>query len=250
MKLVYTETIPGWNINEVKGLVSGNTIRAKHLGRDIGAAFKNMAGGELKAYTELLAESQSRGHQPHGCRRRHSARARHRERPLHDLDRCRRRSRNVRLRHCRSGGSGAVTGVLIQLVIPLVLILTAAGGRVLIVVAGPTSNVAGPTWPTSPSPPRPTLPGLDEPRHGELVVGSVVMGADYIRQVVGAWRNVFGGEIRSFTPVLDQARAESSLRMLEAAHAKGAVGVVNVRFEAVRINNNASELLSYGTLVY
>ena len=50
--------------------------------------------------------------------------------------------------------------------------------------------------------------------------------------------------------LLDQARAELSLRMLEAANAKGAVGVVNVRFEAVRINNNASELLSYGTLVY
>ena len=68
--------------------------------------------------------------------------------------------------------------------------------------------------------PRPTLPDLDEPCYGELVVGSVVMGADYIRQVVGAWRNVIGGEIRSFTPVLDQARAESSLRMLEAANAK------------------------------
>ena len=59
MQLVNTETIPGWNITEVKGLVSGNTIRAKHLGRDIGAAFKNMAGGELKAYTELLAESRA-----------------------------------------------------------------------------------------------------------------------------------------------------------------------------------------------
>ncbi|MDP7382813.1 MAG: YbjQ family protein [Acidimicrobiales bacterium] len=59
MQLVNTETIPGWNITEVKGLVSGNTIRAKHLGRDIGAAFKNIAGGELKAYTELLAESRA-----------------------------------------------------------------------------------------------------------------------------------------------------------------------------------------------
>ena len=59
MQLVNTETIPGWNITEVKGIVSGNTIRAKHLGRDIGAAFKNMAGGELKAYTELLAESRA-----------------------------------------------------------------------------------------------------------------------------------------------------------------------------------------------
>ena len=59
MQLVNTETIPGWTITEVKGLVGGNTIRAKHLGRDIGAALKNMAGGELKAYTKLLAESRA-----------------------------------------------------------------------------------------------------------------------------------------------------------------------------------------------
>lgn len=143
-----------------------------------------------------------------------------------------------------------MTGVLIQLAIPLVLILTAASGRVAHRRRGAHIERRRADVAHIILSPRPTLLGLDEPRHGELVVGSVVMGADYIRQVVGAWRNVFGGEIRSFTPVLDQARAESSLRMLEAAHAKGAVGVVNVRFEAVRINNNASELLSYGTLVY
>jgi len=39
------------------GLVQGNTIRAKHLGRDIAASFKNLVGGELKGYTELLTES-------------------------------------------------------------------------------------------------------------------------------------------------------------------------------------------------
>ncbi len=59
MQLVNTETIPGQEIQRVLGLVSGNTIRAKHLGRDIGAAFKNIAGGELKAYTELLSESRT-----------------------------------------------------------------------------------------------------------------------------------------------------------------------------------------------
>jgi len=59
MQLVNTETIPGQEIQKVLGLVSGNTIRAKHLGRDIGAAFKNIAGGELKAYTELLSESRT-----------------------------------------------------------------------------------------------------------------------------------------------------------------------------------------------
>ena len=57
MIIVNIETIPGRTITEVKGLVQGNTIRAKHLGRDIAAGLKNLVGGELKGYTELLTES-------------------------------------------------------------------------------------------------------------------------------------------------------------------------------------------------
>ena len=57
MVIVNTETIPGYTIREVKGLVQGNTIRAKHVGRDIAASFKNIVGGELKGYTELLTEA-------------------------------------------------------------------------------------------------------------------------------------------------------------------------------------------------
>ncbi|MCH8913378.1 MAG: YbjQ family protein [Planctomycetes bacterium] len=57
MILVNTEMIPGYRVLETKGLVQGNTIRAKHLGRDIAAGFKNLVGGELKGYTELLTES-------------------------------------------------------------------------------------------------------------------------------------------------------------------------------------------------
>ncbi|MBR0458614.1 MAG: YbjQ family protein [Victivallales bacterium] len=57
MFIVNTETIPGKRIVAVKGLVQGNTVRAKHIGRDIAASFKNMFGGELKGYTELLVES-------------------------------------------------------------------------------------------------------------------------------------------------------------------------------------------------
>ena len=52
-----TETIPGKTIVEFYGVVSGNTVRAKHVGRDIMAGFKNIIGGELKAYTELLNDS-------------------------------------------------------------------------------------------------------------------------------------------------------------------------------------------------
>ena len=57
MTIVNTETIPGKTVVAVKGLVQGNTVRAKHVGRDIAASFKNLVGGELKGYTELLVES-------------------------------------------------------------------------------------------------------------------------------------------------------------------------------------------------
>lgn len=57
MLVINTEFVPGMQIVEVKGLVQGNTVRTKHVGRDIAAGFKNMFGGELKGYTELLVES-------------------------------------------------------------------------------------------------------------------------------------------------------------------------------------------------
>ena len=57
MIVVNTETIPGRRIVEVRGIVQGNTVRAKHVGRDIAAGLKNLVGGELKGYTELLTEA-------------------------------------------------------------------------------------------------------------------------------------------------------------------------------------------------
>jgi uncharacterized protein YbjQ (UPF0145 family) len=52
-----TETVPGKSITEFYGVVSGNTVRAKHIGRDIMAGLKNVIGGELVGYTELLQDS-------------------------------------------------------------------------------------------------------------------------------------------------------------------------------------------------
>ena len=59
MIVVNTETVPGRKILELKGLVQGNTIRAKHAGRDIAASFKNLVGGEIGAYQQLLSESRA-----------------------------------------------------------------------------------------------------------------------------------------------------------------------------------------------
>ena len=57
MEVSNLESIPGKTIVRHLGLVQGSTVRAKHAGRDILAGLKNIVGGELKAYTELLVES-------------------------------------------------------------------------------------------------------------------------------------------------------------------------------------------------
>ncbi len=57
MILTNVESVPGKTIVEHFGLVSGNTVRAKHMGRDLMAGLKNIVGGELKGYTELLQDS-------------------------------------------------------------------------------------------------------------------------------------------------------------------------------------------------
>jgi len=57
MLLTNTEEIPGKRIVTLYGVVSGSTVRAKHAGRDLMASLKNIFGGELKGYTELLQES-------------------------------------------------------------------------------------------------------------------------------------------------------------------------------------------------
>jgi uncharacterized protein YbjQ (UPF0145 family) len=59
MIVVNTETVPGYRLVRVLGLVQGNTVRAKHIGRDIMAGFKNLVGGELTGYTELLTEART-----------------------------------------------------------------------------------------------------------------------------------------------------------------------------------------------
>jgi len=55
--VVTTEEIPGKKIKKVLGIVRGNTVRARNIGRDIGAGFKNIIGGEIKTYTDMISES-------------------------------------------------------------------------------------------------------------------------------------------------------------------------------------------------
>ena len=57
MLVVTSPDIPGKKIVKTLGIVKGNTIRARHIGKDILAGFKNIVGGEIQEYTKLMAES-------------------------------------------------------------------------------------------------------------------------------------------------------------------------------------------------
>ncbi|MDD9865199.1 MAG: YbjQ family protein [Verrucomicrobiales bacterium] len=57
MIIVTTPTVPEKKITRTLGLVRGNTIRARHVGKDIMAAMRNLVGGEVTEYAKLLAES-------------------------------------------------------------------------------------------------------------------------------------------------------------------------------------------------
>lgn len=57
MIILTTDTVPGKEIVELKGLVKGSTIRCKNIGRDITASFKNLVGGEMTGYNDMLIEA-------------------------------------------------------------------------------------------------------------------------------------------------------------------------------------------------
>lgn len=57
MLILTTDTVPGKKIIEVKGLVKGSTVRCKNIGSDIGASFKNLVGGEMVGYNNMLTEA-------------------------------------------------------------------------------------------------------------------------------------------------------------------------------------------------
>ncbi|WP_349431203.1 heavy metal-binding domain-containing protein [Methylomarinum sp. Ch1-1] len=59
MIVTTSETIPDQSVAEILGVVSGNVVQSKHIGRDLMAGLKSIVGGELKGYTELLADARN-----------------------------------------------------------------------------------------------------------------------------------------------------------------------------------------------
>lgn len=100
-----------------------------------------------------------------------------------------------------------------------------------------------------------TLPPDWIPHRSGMVWGSVVVSLDYFKRFLASLRALVGGRIKSYEPLLDRARREAMLRMLESARKKGYDAVVNVRLDTSRLASSRSngqgvagvEILAYGT---
>jgi uncharacterized protein YbjQ (UPF0145 family) len=93
------------------------------------------------------------------------------------------------------------------------------------------------------------VPGKTVVNHLGLVQGSTVRAKNVGRDIMASVKNIFGGELKGYTELLQEARQEALARMVEQAQSLGANGIINVRFSTSSITAGAAELLAYGTAV-
>ncbi len=86
-------------------------------------------------------------------------------------------------------------------------------------------------------------------KHLGLVQGSTVRAKHVGRDLMAGLKNIFGGELRGYTELLQESRDEALQRMQEQAQAIGANAVLNVRFSTSSVAQGAAELFAYGTAV-
>lgn len=102
-----------------------------------------------------------------------------------------------------------------------------------------------------------TMPDDWHATDANLVTGSIVVSLDYFKRVIAGLRAIVGGRIKTYEPLLDRARREALLRMIESAREQGYDGIYNVRLETSRLANSRGdgqgtagvEMLAFGTAV-
>jgi uncharacterized protein YbjQ (UPF0145 family) len=93
------------------------------------------------------------------------------------------------------------------------------------------------------------IPGKTTVEHFGLVAGSTIRAKHIGRDIMASFRNLVGGEIKSYTELLQESRQQATERMVEQARQLGANAVVNVRYSTSSIAQGAAELYAYGTAV-
>lgn len=93
------------------------------------------------------------------------------------------------------------------------------------------------------------IPGKRVIAHLGIVQGSTVRAKHVGKDIFASLKNIVGGELRSYTELMQEARTEATDRMIREAESVGANAVLNVRFATTSIAVGAAEILAYGSAV-
>lgn len=93
------------------------------------------------------------------------------------------------------------------------------------------------------------VPGRRVRSHLGMVQGSTVRSKHAGKDILAGLKNIVGGELKSYTELMQEARQEATERMVKQAQSIGANAVLNVRYSATSITMGAAEILAYGTAV-
>ena len=94
-----------------------------------------------------------------------------------------------------------------------------------------------------------TIPGKKIVSHIGMVSGSTVRAKHFGKDWLAGWKNVFGGEIRGYTELMEESREQATDRMITQAMKLGANAIVNVRYATSAIMDGAAEVYAYGTAI-
>lgn len=95
----------------------------------------------------------------------------------------------------------------------------------------------------------PTVPGKSIRTHFGIVTGSSVRAKHIGKDIFAGIKNIFGGELKGYTELMDETRREALKRMVMQAQAAGANAVVGIRFGSSDVAQGAAEIFAYGTAV-
>lgn len=93
------------------------------------------------------------------------------------------------------------------------------------------------------------IPGRRIVEHYGLVQGSTIRAKHVGRDIMAGLKNIFGGELKGYTELLNESRVQAIQRMIEQAKKTGANAIVNIRFATASVTQGAAEILAYGTAV-
>ncbi len=82
-----------------------------------------------------------------------------------------------------------------------------------------------------------------------LVKGSMIQSVHFGKDIVNSFKTLVGGELTSYTEMMNEARAVATRRMSEEAESMGADAVINIRYSSSQVTQGAAEMMAYGTAV-